>query len=172
MWSQNEGIATKIGTLGTNACADLFSAYGLELEPGSSGASWGGNDQPLLSGSIGFVGRRIRGTCLLATEERCLLATCPEQGVAMRDWIGELTNQFMGRLKTKLLAHGVEVFVTTPIVLSGVRIQPLPRAHVEPAVFSSHAGSVLTWIELETHPELVLGLEQPGFNGEGDVIVF
>jgi CheY-specific phosphatase CheX len=90
----------------------------------------------------------------------------------MRDWIGELTNQFMGRVKTKLLAHGVEVFVTTPIVLSGVRIQPLPRGHVEPLVFSSHAGSVLTWIELETHPAFVLGSEHPGFNGEGDVIVF
>jgi hypothetical protein len=170
MWSQNEGIATRIGTLGTAACADLFSAYGLELS--SSSGTWGQSDERLLSGSIGFVGPRVRGTCLLATEEKCLLETCPERGAALRDWIGELTNQFMGRLKTKLLSHGVEVFVTTPIVLSGVRIQPLPRAHVEPLVFSSRAGSVLTWIELETHPTFVLGSEHPGFNGEGDVIVF
>jgi hypothetical protein len=169
MWQQNQDVELELGSLGARACVELFGAYGIELTRGAGG--WGENDERLLSGSVGFIGRRLRGTCLLAAPERPIAASCPERDGAIRDWVGELTNQFVGRLKTKLLARGVEVFVTTPIVLSGVRIEPLPRSRAEPAMFTSSAGPVLAWVEVETQPHFVLGSEHPGQSGEGDVIV-
>jgi hypothetical protein len=169
MWHQNQDIEFTIGALGTQACVELFQAYGVALTQGTG--SWGANDERLLSGSVGFVGRSLRGTCLLAAPEQPLAASCPEQGGALRDWVGELTNQFVGRLKTKLLSRGVEVFVTTPIVLSGVRIEPLPRSRAVPTVFTSSTGPVLAWVEVETEESFVLGEEHTGQSSEGDVIV-
>ena len=170
MWSNDNESGLTIGTLGASACVELFGAYGVELSPGAK--EWGSGDERLLTGSVGFVGRRVRGTCLLAAPTAPLKLSCPEEGGALRDWVGELANQFVGRLKSKLLARGVEIFVTTPIVLSGIRIQPLPRGKVEPFVFTSSAGDVLAWIEVETDEHFELGVEQPGpSNGEGDVIV-
>jgi hypothetical protein len=169
MWSHDNAIEGQIGAMAARACVELFGAYGVALAPGTS--RWAASDERLLSGSIGFVGQRIRGTCLLAAAESPLMASLPEHGT-LRDWVGELTNQFVGRLKTKLLSRGVEVYVTTPIVLSGIRIQPLPRANVEPAVFACSAGDVLTWVEVETEERFVLGSEHPDRSGfEGDIIV-
>jgi hypothetical protein len=170
MWSQDSNVESKIAELGEHACVELFDAYGLELTPHPR--PFERSDRRLFSGSIGFVGRRLRGTCLLASESEPLLASCPERDGAPRDWIGELTNQFVGRLKTKLLSHGVEVFVTTPIVLSGVRIEPLPRNRTEPFVFQSNVGGVMAWVEVETEEGFALGSEESGRSGgEGDVIL-
>lgn len=170
MWTQDSDIDLKIGALGANACEELFGAYGVRLS--TVRKSWGESDERLLSGSMGFVGRHLRGTCLLATTEKALADSCPAQG-KLRDWIGELTNQLVGRLKTKLLGYGVEVFVTTPIVLSGVRIRPLPRGMLEPTVFSSTAGDVLVWVEVEADQGFALGSLHPGrSNVEGEVILF
>jgi hypothetical protein len=170
MSTMTNEIELRISTLGAEACAELFGAYGVGLSPTKK--DWCASDERLLSGSMGFVGRRVRGTCLLATTEAPLLESCPTRG-KLRDWVGELTNQFVGRLKTKLLACGVEVFVTTPIVLSGVRIQPLPRGRLEPFVFSSQNGEVLAWIEVDVDDGFVLGSLHPGrSNSEGEVILF
>jgi hypothetical protein len=170
MEKRNNEIELKISALGAEACTELFGAYGVGL----SGAKkdWSSSDERLLSGSMGFVGRHVRGTCLLATTEAPLVRSCPTNG-KLRDWVGELTNQFVGRLKTKLLGCGVEVFVTTPIVLSGVRIQPLPRGRLEPFVFSSDDGEVLAWVEVDVDEGFVLGSLHPGrSNAEGEVIMF
>jgi hypothetical protein len=170
MKAQHSDIELKIGSLGSEACTELFDAYGVGLSPAKK--DWRVNEERMLSGSMGFVGRHVRGTCLLATTEAPLLKSCPTRG-KLRDWVGELTNQFVGRLKTKLLGCGVEVFVTTPIVLSGVRIQPLPRGRLEPFVFSSADGEVLAWVEVDVDDDFVLGSLHPGrSNAEGEVILF
>src|SRR5262245_25388000 len=170
MSTRNNEIELRIGALGAEACGELFNAYAVALSPAKK--DWGASDERLLSGSMGFVGRHVRGTCLLATTEAMLLKSSPTSG-KLRDWVGELTNQFVGRLKTKLLGCGVEVFVTTPIVLSGVRIQPLPRGRLEPCVFSSADGEVLVWVEVDIDEGFVLGSLHPGrSNAEGEVILF
>ena len=91
----------------------------------------------------------------------------------MRDWVGELTNQLVGRLKSKLLARGIEIALTTPIVLSGVRLKPLPRGRLEPAVMHAKSGPILIWTEVESDADFAFGAEQPGLTGhEGAVLLF
>jgi hypothetical protein len=170
MTNHNDDLALRVAALGQRACVELFSDYGVEL--GASSGGWADSEERLLSGVIGFVGRRVRGTCLLAGSEGPLAASCPEGG-RLYDWVGELANQLVGRLKSKLLGLGVEVALTTPIVLSGVRLKPLPRGRLEPAVMSAAAGPVMVWTEVDADREFALGSEHPGLTGrEGAVLLF
>jgi hypothetical protein len=77
----------------------------------------------LFSGVMGFVGDSVRGTCLLAAPEGTIRAAAPHAAAA-RDWIGELANQLVGRLKAKLMARGGTIALSTPVVLRGVKLSP------------------------------------------------
>jgi hypothetical protein len=79
----------------------------------------------------------------------------------------------VGRLKVKLLQRGVAVTLTTPVVFSGVRLEPLPRSTLAPHVFTAPEGGVLVWLEVEADKSLSLGSEHPhGTGTEGDVLLF
>jgi hypothetical protein len=171
MLSENDAVSARVSLLAAQACAELFDAYGVPLTPVES--AFESLDESIMSGVMGFVGTRLRGTCLLTSAEGPIKASCPA-GNRSRDWIGELTNQLVGRLKTKLIARGVEVFLTTPIVLTGARIRPVPRGVLEPTLFVSPLGNVMVWVEAESGRDLTLSTEapmhQPG--GEGDILLF
>jgi hypothetical protein len=69
----------------------------------------------------------------------------------------------------KLLGHSIEIGVTTPIVLQGIRIQPVPKAALLPVVFNSVAGTVLVWLEAEIAADFSLPparVPDAGENGE------
>jgi len=129
------------------ACEELFDAYGVVLErislPGAlaEGLAY--------CGILGFAGPSVRGTCLLATTEGPLVDSDPVGGPS-RDWMGELVNQLVGRIKNRVLSHGVEFYVTIPVVLRGQHIAPLPRPDLPPLAFGAPRGQVLVWIEIET----------------------
>ena len=167
----NDSIAVQVGGLAAQACEDLFAAYGVPLT--RAAVSLVDSDEPMLCGVMGFVGQGISGTCLLAGTLGPLQASCPESGRA-RDWVGELANQLVGRLKSKLLRRGVELIVTTPVVLSGVRLEPLPRGPLVPATFSTDSGTIVVWVEVDTTPGYgFIGSEHPGLAGsEGDLLIF
>ena len=65
---------------------------------------WGESDEVMFSGVMGFVGDSVRGTCLLAAPQGTVQAAAPKDAGA-RDWVGELANQLVGRLKAKLMAR-------------------------------------------------------------------
>lgn len=169
--NNDEQTEIRVAELGAGACVELFGAYDVSLQPGSY--AWATSDERLLSGVIGFVGPSIRGTCLIAGNEAVLAATCPEGG-RLRDWVGELANQLAGRLKVKLSKRGVDAWLTTPIVLSGVRLEPLPRGKLEPTVFSAAQGPVMVWVEAETARDFLLDSARPGAlpSGEGEILLF
>jgi hypothetical protein len=152
-------------------CIDLFRAYGValqethppaELEPGLA-----------YCGVVGFAGPSVRGTCLLATTEGPLVQSDPVRG-ASRDWIGELVNQLVGRVKNRVLAHGLEFYVTTPVVIRGQHIAPLPHRVQEPLAFAGANGYVLVWIEVETIADFVPSEAQRPIDAasEGDTLLF
>ncbi|MFZ5896911.1 MAG: chemotaxis protein CheX [Myxococcota bacterium] len=170
MLSENDAVSARVGALAAESCLELFEAYSFPLTQIES--SFDALDETVLSGVMGFVGTRLRGTCLLTSTAGPLEASCPT-GNRARDWIGELTNQLVGRLKTKLIARGVEVFMTTPIVLTGARIRPVPRGMLQPTVFSSSKGGVMVWVEAESGRDLTLSSEAPAQDtGEGDILIF
>jgi CheY-specific phosphatase CheX len=153
--------------LAEEACLSLFDAYGvqLELQPGFAK----GNDERSLTGVIGFTGTAITGMCLVSASEEPLIASNPAGG-SLRDWVAELSNQLAGRLKHKLLMHGVEVYITTPIVLRATRIEPLPRRKLVPRGYVlKTGGNVSLWVEVDIGPDFQLSpnaVETPVAEGE------
>jgi hypothetical protein len=159
-----------VESLAEEACLSLFEAYGVPLERSEYGRTPSGDRA--LTAIIGFTGVGITGMCLVAASEEPLLASIPVTG-ALRDWIAELSNQLAGRLKHKLLAHGAEVYVTTPIVLRATRIEPLPRRKLVPRAFSALGGTVALWVEVEISPEFkMVPPEEEQSVAEGETLLF
>lgn len=168
MFVERSETTRAIQALAGASCVELMQAYGVPLTPSSG---WGDTDEVLLSGVMGFVGDSVRGTCLLAAPEGAVRAAAP-QDAAVRDWVGELANQLVGRLKGKLMARGATIAVSTPVVLRGVKLSPLPRTDVEPVVFQSQQGKVLVWLEVEIEDGFKLGEERALQASEGELLVF
>ena len=151
-----------------NACLQLFDAYGVTLhrvDPNTTPAL-----PVCLSGLVGFSGPGIRGASILAASEMPIIRSNPVGG-ALGDWIAELANQLVGRIKNQLLLNGADVYPTTPIVLPGDHIAPMRRADITPLVFSAEEGTVFVWIELDTKPDFALGMPCEVIN-EGEAVLF
>lgn len=158
-----------IESLAEQACIGLFDAYGLQLTKVARETS---ADEVSLTGVIGFTGPGIWGMCLLAGDKEPLKASNPIEG-SLRDWMAELSNQLAGRLKHKLIARGAVVYITTPIVLRGARIEPLPRRNLKPVVFEGGGGKLSLWVEIETAPDFQLAPEAiEETASEGDALLF
>ncbi|HEX2877753.1 MAG TPA: chemotaxis protein CheX [Polyangiaceae bacterium] len=168
MFVERSEATQAIQALAGAACTELLQAYGVELRPA---LGWTETDEVMLSGVMGFVGDHVRGTCLLAAPQGTIEAAAPE-GAATRDWVGELANQLVGRLKAKLMARGATIALSTPVVLRGVKVSPLPRTNVEPVVFESKAGRVLVWLEVEVEKDFQLSEERALQASEGELLVF
>lgn len=154
-----------VENLAEEACLSLFDAYGVQLSRVEHASA--PEADHCLTGIIGFTGQGITGMCLVAASEEPLAASNPAGGT-LRDWVAELSNQLAGRLKHKLLTQGVEVYITTPIVLRATRIEPLPRRKLQPRAFTALGGRVALWVEVETSPEFTVSeaAEQPVAEGE------
>ena len=161
---------TLVEGLAEEACLSLFEAYGVQLERRL--VDHPQNTDQTLTGIIGFTGNGITGMCLVTASEAPLIASNPSGG-ALRDWVAELSNQLAGRLKHKLLAQGVEVYITTPIVLRATRIEPLPRHKLVPRSFSASDGTVALWVEVEVTPDFKLAPETAETPvAEGETLLF
>lgn len=168
MFVERSETTRAIQALAGSACIELMQAYNVELQPA---VGWAESDEVMFSGVMGFVGEAVRGTCLLAAPQGTVIAAAPRQASA-RDWVGELANQLVGRLKAKLMARGATIALSTPVVLRGVKLSPLPRTDVEPVVFESTAGKVLVWLEVEIEADFQLGEERALKASEGELLVF
>lgn len=159
-----------VENLAEGACMELFDAYGVRVErvaqedqlPAGEGA---------LTGIIGFTGTGITGMVLVAAAEAPLVASNPAGG-SLRDWVAELTNQLAGRLKHKLIAQGVEVYITTPIVLKAMRIEPLPRRKIVPRALQAAGGPISLWVEVEVSPDFTQSVPGEIPVSEGEALLF
>jgi CheY-specific phosphatase CheX len=69
--------------------------------------------------------------------------------------VGELTNQLIGRIKNRLLRRGVEVYITTPVVLRGRQLAlDADGAIPTPMFFAGARGGVAVWIDTDADGEV------------------
>jgi hypothetical protein len=162
-------ITNQFQDLAAIACLELLEAYGVKAA--ATRQPWSATNEVMLAGVMGFVSERLLGSCLLAGSHDVLMATAPKDA-RPRDWVGELANQLVGRLKSKLLGRGVTITMNTPVVLSGISLCPLPRTDVVPTVHSTPAGELLVWLEIDVDRDFAWGepLDVPAT--EGGLIVF
>src|SRR5512138_690170 len=97
------------------ACEGLFGRYGVPVHRADESAN-PISPEFFLCSVIGFTGRDVRGTLVLALTEELSGLSNPIAGtspgaterVIQRDWVGELSNQLLGQIKLELLRRGVE----------------------------------------------------------------
>jgi hypothetical protein len=116
----------------------------------------------------------IRGAILLATSREPLGRTSPVNDTSFREWIAELSNQLLGRLKNKLLKRGVVLHMSTPVVLRGQHLTPLTRNELKPLVFDCDNGCVCVWMDVELTEGVDLTVVQEGaaMMNEGEGLLF
>jgi hypothetical protein len=170
MANQNEEILEQ--TISA-ACVSLFEDYQLPLRRVKEGQVHDGT--PLLfCGVVGFGGEQMKGSLLLATSREPLGRTSPTTDASLREWIAELSNQLLGRIKNKLLSRGVTFHLLTPVVLRGEHIAPVSRAELVPFMFVCDGGYVCVWVDSELAPgvDLTNIIEGGGAVGEGTSTLF
>jgi CheY-specific phosphatase CheX len=166
--SINSTVVSLLSELASHSCTSLFEAYGVSLRSIDSAAL---PSRPItLSAVVGFGGRGIQGTCVLAASDEPIEQT-NQVDVPLREWVAELGNQLVGRIRNRLLSVGVEVYASTPVVLRSEHLAPLPRRDLLPIAFASPTGEVFVWIDLETSPDFQFGTPAEAL-GEGEEIVF
>ena len=161
--------------LAKERCVDLFAGYGVDLLEWSAPKA---PDIPLLyCGVVGFCGRGVRGSLAVAGSRATLCASNPSPSSSVRDWAGELANQLIGQVKSYLLAYGVEIDFSTPVVLSGAHLAVRAQPSQAPCLFTCAGGSELVgvWIDVETRPGFFIAEQldpnQIGLIG-GDALLF
>lgn len=155
--------------------SDLFAAYDVPVERRGFDPDLERSDVHY-AGIIGFTGEAMRGTLLLIPSDAVATAAgAPANPAGQRDWIGELANQLLGRLKTRLLRHGIEVTITTPLVVHGRYIAPVPTSDSVPFPLAYHSphGIIHVWIDADLAPGLEL-VEEHGKSllSEGELMMF
>jgi CheY-specific phosphatase CheX len=163
------------------ACQEMFGRYGVAVRRTEETAEPVSPDF-LLCSVIGFTGRDVRGTLVLALTEELSGLSNPVSGpvsatgghMTQRDWVGELSNQLLGRIKIELLRCGVEIYLNLPAVLLGQHLAPLPRASLKPLKFTLSNGAAAVWIEVEARPGFKIDMGTGGEHppGAGDTLLF
>jgi CheY-specific phosphatase CheX len=152
---------------------DLFHDVGAEFRVITE-TDW----LPDIAAIIGFAGDSVAGSLALGTSHECLTTLAKLSNTQMyQDWLGELSNQLLGRVKRKLSCHGASFDLGTPIVVMGERLR-LTRSTARCSALSSNLdsqnGHVVVWFEFEFRNDFELS-EQPEADGsltEGEALLF
>lgn len=160
----------------SECCEQLFSAYQLEVVPRPR-EEFPPTEKLALCGIMGFGGKQMRGALVLAATKEPLERTNPNNGLeSQRDWICELSNQLMGRIKNRLLALGAEVHLATPAGLTGDNLSPTPGKLRAPQVFEAASGFICVWIDCQFADGFSLpstpSADAEPVAAEGDAVLF
>jgi len=108
----------------TEACVDMLSACGLPVGKIAAGRLVALSEHDL-AGFIGFTGR-VRGSLIMAASSRIFSATFPSMPGSrsptqddLLDWVGEMANQTLGRIKRRFCERGLDFDTSTPTAVKG-----------------------------------------------------
>ncbi|HEY5377121.1 MAG TPA: hypothetical protein VIK01_25750 [Polyangiaceae bacterium] len=165
---------TTLDRLVAENCLKLFADYKLEIRAGEPGESHA-VEPFLLCGILGFTSKQMRGALVLATTSEPLDRTNPAANPSHRDWICELVNQLLGRVKNQMLTRGVEIFPSTPIALRGVHLSPMLQQRLVAELFTAERGIVCVWMDCEFDEDFVLAEQsicEASAMSEGEALMF
>jgi CheY-specific phosphatase CheX len=136
------------------AAVELLRAYGVAAQPTKVAVTPADFS---CAAAVGFTGANMRGSLLIAVPSEISRRTCPLPSHAYRAWVAELSNQLLGRIKSKLLSYGVELHVTIPVVIPARLLTPCSTGpDLVAHRFTSEAGDVLVWFDYEAVAGLAL----------------
>jgi len=142
---------------------NLLSGYEVTLEPTQDAEGW-----MELIATIGFSSGMIQGALGIACTEQVLRASNPSAGMMelthsmLSDWLGELANQLLGRIKREMLNYDVEILLATPVVLRGIKLQIENQGNSSGQVgFTSSHGEIWVCFDMKHEQGLTLSYNPP-----------
>lgn len=165
------------------ALSDLLLEYGnpvagemYSIEPSPA-------TETMVAGIIGFTESRFGGFVAIQTFPHVVSKILPEEirgGITERviaDWMGELSNQLLGRTKNKMLRYGVAFQMSPPTAVSGLMLniaphEPGSRAWME---VETSAGPLQVLVDFRCEHEVLLSESDSSEHvaaSEGDMMLF
>jgi CheY-specific phosphatase CheX len=169
-------VITLIGGLVQDATRALFGTYGVKVDLDGSLVTKTLESVELVS-IIGFSSDMVSGALLLAMPNSLVERTLPAPDSSLADWVGELANQLLGRLKNQLLDYHVVVNMSLPVVVSGGRLSlPTKTRLTRYYSFASDWETFFVRMEVEVSPSLELVRDAGPSNkrsmDEGELMLF
>jgi hypothetical protein len=155
--------------------AELLQAYGASgatpLEPGEESA-----DELELAVAMSFCGPSLHGTLALAASRPLLCALSPLQrssdALEHGDWIGELGNQLLGRVKNKLVPYGIAFATSAGAVLEGRDLKLWAGGPLIEERLRCAGGVVCVWLDVRVRDDALLCPTGERAAREGSVLLF
>ncbi len=127
--------------------------------------------------SIIGLGGKLRGSLVLSVPNAVLAQSHPTGGKdenELTDWLAELTNLILGRIKRELLAYGITTELSTPVLISATAFR-FERFRGAPAVHGFAVGDERIYAIFEAVAEDGVALSatrDPALASPGDIITF
>lgn len=168
---------TSLDTMIQGSAVDLFHSCGLAVAPVERSQQRSEQIQtPELGGMISFVGRGFTGTLTVGVTPAvfALIKQDPTRPYSGRDWVREMTNQLLGRIKSRLLQFHVTLQSGLPTVMGRDAIE---RQRARGGLFATYIfrtlrGDVIVTLSGEIDPGVFVYTGVTNVATEGDVILF
>jgi CheY-specific phosphatase CheX len=156
-------------------CTGLFQDCGVPLTPMAEGGSMQISDKGAVA-FIGFSGPDVRGYMILGASLGLLRRAYPLAGDGapeedLREWLKELSNQLLGRVKGRLFSRGLGFDVSCPTSMVGMELR---GDSGEVMRFGGESAALLVEFDAEMKPGFVFRAESPTriTPVEGDLLLF
>jgi CheY-specific phosphatase CheX len=175
-----EAFDAALDTVISESAIALFDAAGVRLSPATLNET--GPDHTFVA-TIGFASATLHGSVVLTTQRKTVAKSRPTKtqpsaptDEELDDWLGELANQLLGRIKNRLLTYGIEFQIGLPVVLRGRWLQcALPEATISRRMYFKHeSGSVYVCFDavVDAGTPLVVGRPVERGLAEGELCLF
>lgn len=161
-----------LSRLVTEAVAKVFDAYGTMVELQQHGDH--GNE---IVAVIGYASNDMRGGLAIGISGALARATMPTANVPVYDWVGELANQILGRVRNRLLDYKVDIQIATPVVLHGLGVHVAPpggqsQATIQYFTAGDETVQILTETRFEDGYEFPEPAAESSVMDEGEMLFF
>lgn len=175
----------RVHGLVTDSAMELFSDSGVDACPVAFDETAHRIGGHTLVAVIGYAGDTIKGSVVMMTTREVAVALQPADirgsdtpnDDVLRDQMGELTNQLLGRLKNKLLAGGVCIQLATPTTAVGTEVRlGAQTCDSMWQTLVTEQGPVVVRFDAKFAPAFLLGeireASAVGLMSEGDMMLF
>jgi hypothetical protein len=129
-----------------------------------------------LAVTVSFGGPFLRGTLALAVTRPLLCALSPLRDASDTlehgDWIRELGNQLLGRVKNKLVPYGIALSSGAAAVLEGRELTPWAGENLIEERLRCGEGVVRVWLDAHARDDAPLTRSDERAANEGSVLLF
>lgn len=126
--------------------------------------------------SIIGLGGKVRGTLVLSLPSDLVKRSHPTGGTSaedLGDWLAELANLLLGRIKTQLYAHGIAIELSSPLTISATAFR-FERFAGTPVVheFTALGSTLQVVFEAVSDPDVRLAPARDTSVAAGEMVTF